>query len=83
MQPEKRHLRLYARSTSLLGKVVISDSMDNGVTWTEGKPLDVGLDWGGDVRRTAQAVAEAVGPVCRTPVDVVVEDVRGPGDARA
>lgn len=28
------HLRLYARSKSLAGKIVVSDSMDNGMTWS-------------------------------------------------
>ena len=36
-----RHLRLYARSTPLTGRVVVADSYDNGVTWTQGRVLDV------------------------------------------
>jgi BNR repeat-like domain len=35
------HLRFYARSTPLTQRVVIADSYDNGVTWTQGKVLDV------------------------------------------
>ena len=35
------HLRFYARSTTLTQRVVIADSYDNGVTWTQGKVLDV------------------------------------------
>jgi len=34
-------LRLYARSTALTGKIVVADSSDGGVTWTQGRPLDL------------------------------------------
>jgi predicted neuraminidase len=36
-----KHLRLYARSTPLTARVVVADSFDNGVTWTQGRPLEV------------------------------------------
>jgi predicted neuraminidase len=36
-----KHLRFYARSTEAIGKVVISDSYDSGVTWTQPRPIDV------------------------------------------
>lgn len=36
-----KHLRFYARSTTNIGRVVISDSYDNGLTWTEPRPLNV------------------------------------------
>ncbi|HKQ85985.1 MAG TPA: sialidase family protein [Candidatus Acidoferrales bacterium] len=36
-----RHLRFYARSTTNIGRVVVSDSHDNGFTWTGPRPLDV------------------------------------------
>ena len=36
-----KHLRFYARSTTNIGRVVISDSFDNGLTWTEPRALDV------------------------------------------
>ena len=36
-----KHLRLYARSRTLASKVVVADSMDNGVTWTQGRYIDV------------------------------------------
>jgi predicted neuraminidase len=36
-----KHLRLYARSTLLTQRVVVADSYDNGVTWTQGRVLDV------------------------------------------
>jgi predicted neuraminidase len=35
------HLRLYARSTEVIGRVVVSDSYDEGLTWTEARPIDV------------------------------------------
>ncbi len=38
---EPKHLRFYARSTTNIGRVVISDSHDNGLTWTEPRLLDV------------------------------------------
>jgi len=36
-----RHLRLYARSTEAIGKVVIADSYDDGITWSQPRPIDV------------------------------------------
>lgn len=35
------HLRLYARSTARTGRICIADSNDNGITWTQARPLDV------------------------------------------
>jgi predicted neuraminidase len=35
------HLRLYARSTAKIARVSMADSYDNGVTWTQARPLDV------------------------------------------
>jgi predicted neuraminidase len=37
----KNHLRLYARSTSDIGRICAADSLDNGVTWTQAHPLDL------------------------------------------
>jgi predicted neuraminidase len=37
----KGHLRLYARSTEDVGRVCVSDSLDEGLTWTAARPLDV------------------------------------------
>ncbi len=34
-------LRLYARSTSQIGRVCVADSFDNGLTWTVARPLAV------------------------------------------
>ena len=36
-----KHLRLYARSRTLASKVVVADSMDSGMTWTQGRYIDV------------------------------------------
>jgi len=36
-----KHLRLYARSRTLASKVVVADSMDNGLTWSQGRFIDV------------------------------------------
>ncbi len=36
-----KHLRFYARSTANIGRIVVSDSYDNGLTWSEPHPLDV------------------------------------------
>jgi predicted neuraminidase len=36
-----KHLRFYARSTASIGRVVASDSYDDGVTWSQPHPLDV------------------------------------------
>ena len=35
------HLRLYARATQKIGRICVSDSFDNGLTWTPANPLDV------------------------------------------
>jgi predicted neuraminidase len=35
------HLRFYARSTALTGKICIADSVDAGVTWTQARPIDL------------------------------------------
>jgi predicted neuraminidase len=35
------HLRFYARSTALTGRICIADSTDAGVTWTQARPIDV------------------------------------------
>jgi predicted neuraminidase len=37
----KKHLRLYARSTANIARVVVADSYDDGVTWTQARPLEV------------------------------------------
>lgn len=34
-----KRLRLYARSTGSIGKICVADSSDNGVTWTQARPL--------------------------------------------
>lgn len=35
------HLRLYARSTQEIGRICIADSFDNGLTWSDAKPLEL------------------------------------------
>lgn len=35
------HLRLYARSTAKTARVSVADSFDNGLSWTQARPLDV------------------------------------------
>ena len=37
----KKHLRLYARSTSDIGRICIADSFDDGLTWTQARPTDL------------------------------------------
>jgi predicted neuraminidase len=37
----KKHLRLYARSTAKTTRVCVADSYDDGVTWTQARPLEV------------------------------------------
>jgi predicted neuraminidase len=37
----RKHLRLYARSTAKTGRVCMADSYDDGVTWTQARPLEV------------------------------------------
>jgi predicted neuraminidase len=36
-----QHLRLYARSRTLASKIAVADSMDNGLTWTQARFLDM------------------------------------------
>lgn len=36
-----RHLRLYARSTTQIGRICIADSFDNGLTWSQAHPINV------------------------------------------
>jgi predicted neuraminidase len=36
-----RKLRFYARSTAQIGRIVVSDSDDAGLTWTDARPLDL------------------------------------------
>jgi len=37
----EKHLRFYARSTENIGRVVVSDSFDEGVTWSQPCAIDV------------------------------------------
>ncbi|MGO4517446.1 exo-alpha-sialidase [Terriglobus sp. 2YAB30_2] len=37
----KKHLRLYARSHSQAARIAVADSMDNGVTWTQARYIDL------------------------------------------
>lgn len=41
VQRTGRNLRLYARSTAKTARVTIADSTDNGVSWTQARPIDV------------------------------------------
>jgi predicted neuraminidase len=36
-----KRLRLYARSTSKMGKVCVADSKDGGITWSQARPINV------------------------------------------
>ena len=36
----RNHLRFYARSTAKTARVCVADSYDDGVTWTQARPLD-------------------------------------------
>jgi len=36
-----KKLRLYARSTSQIGKICVADSKDGGLTWTDARPIDI------------------------------------------
>ncbi|HXJ96092.1 MAG TPA: sialidase family protein [Terriglobia bacterium] len=36
-----KHLRLYARSTALIGKICVADSFNAGATWTQARPLEL------------------------------------------
>lgn len=38
---DDKHLRLYARSTNDIGKIVAADSYDEGLTWTQGHTIEV------------------------------------------
>jgi len=35
------HLRLYARSTSQIGRICVADSLDAGLHWTQAQPIDL------------------------------------------
>ena len=49
-----KHLRLYARTHTLASKVAVSDSMDDGLTWTKARYIDVPQNNSGlDVTRLA------------------------------
>ncbi|MEO6922493.1 MAG: sialidase family protein [Bryocella sp.] len=37
----KKHLRLYARSTSDIGRICVADSFDDGLSWTQARPIDL------------------------------------------
>jgi predicted neuraminidase len=37
----RKHLRLYARSTAKTLRICVADSYDDGVTWTQARPLEV------------------------------------------
>jgi predicted neuraminidase len=37
----KNHLRLFARSTSVIGRICVADSFDDGLTWTQAHPTDL------------------------------------------
>ncbi len=41
VQIEGKHLRLFARSTPTIGRVCVSDSMDDGVTWSPAHAIDL------------------------------------------
>ncbi|WP_229668730.1 sialidase family protein [Edaphobacter acidisoli] len=36
-----RHLRMYARSQTIASKIAVADSIDNGLTWTQARFLDL------------------------------------------
>ena len=36
-----KHLRLYARSTSTIGRICTAESLDGGLTWSKAHPLDL------------------------------------------
>jgi predicted neuraminidase len=36
-----KHLRLYARSTSDIGRICVADSFDDGLSWTQAHPTDL------------------------------------------
>jgi predicted neuraminidase len=37
----RKHLRLYARSTSDIGRICVADSFDNGLSWTQAHATDL------------------------------------------
>jgi len=37
----KHHLRLFARSTEDIARICVSDSFDDGLTWSTARPLDL------------------------------------------
>jgi predicted neuraminidase len=71
-----KHLRLYARSRTLASKVVVADSMDNGMTWTQGRFIDVPQNNSGlDVVRLADGRIVMIfnnTTVGRTPLNLAV-----------
>ncbi len=71
-----KHLRLYARSRTLASKVVVADSMDNGVTWTQARFIDVPQNNSGlDVVRLADGRIVMIfnnTTVGRTPLNLAV-----------
>ena len=71
-----KHLRLYARSRTLASKVVVADSMDNGLTWTQGRFIDVPQNNSGlDVVRLADGRIVMIfnnTTVGRTPLNLAV-----------
>jgi len=36
-----KHLRVYARATTDIGRICVADSFDNGLTWTPARPSDL------------------------------------------
>jgi predicted neuraminidase len=36
-----KHLRFYARSTANIARIIVADSQDDGMTWSEARPLDL------------------------------------------
>jgi len=70
------HLRLYARSRTLASKVAVADSMDNGVTWTQARFIDVPQNNSGlDVVRLADGRIVMIfnnTTVGRTPLNLAV-----------
>jgi predicted neuraminidase len=71
-----KHLRLYARSRTLASKVVIADSLDSGLTWTQARFIDVPQNNSGlDVVRLADGRIVMIfnnTTVGRTPLNLAV-----------
>ena len=71
-----RHLRLYARSRTLASKVAVADSIDNGVTWTQARYINVPQNNSGlDVVRLADGRIVMIfnnTTVGRTPLNLAV-----------